>query len=63
MQSSYTSSQLSVMFDDDHAVANVGFALVGLLSEKLPLEDQAKGRPRIEKCSVGPRHSAGGDLA
>jgi hypothetical protein len=51
------------MFDDDHAVANVGFALVGLLSEKLPLEDQAKGRPRIEKCSVGPRRSTGGDLA
>jgi hypothetical protein len=26
------------MFDDDHAVANGGFALTGLLSEKLGLE-------------------------
>jgi hypothetical protein len=51
------------MFDDDHAVANAGLAFVGLLSEKLPLEDQAKGRPRIEKCSIGPRHSTGCDLA
>jgi len=63
MQSLRTPSQLSVMFDDDHAVANAGLALVGLLSEKLLFEDQAKGRRRIEKCSVGPRHSTGGDLA
>jgi hypothetical protein len=41
------------MFDDDHAVAKAGLALVGLLSEKLLFEDQAKERPRIEKCSSG----------
>jgi hypothetical protein len=29
----------SVMFDDDHAVANARFALVGILSEKLALEE------------------------
>jgi hypothetical protein len=51
------------MFDGGHAFANAGLTLVGLLSEKLPLEDQAKERPHIEKCSVGPRHSTGGDLA
>ena len=38
MQSLHTPSDLSVMFDDDHAVANAGLALVGLLSEKLGLE-------------------------
>jgi hypothetical protein len=27
------------MFDDDHAIANAGLALVGLLSEKLGLEE------------------------
>ena len=63
MQSLPTPSQLSVMFDDDHAVANAGLALVGLFSEKMLFEDQAKERPRIEKCSVGRRHSTGGDLA
>jgi hypothetical protein len=30
-----------VMFDDDHAVAGAGLALVGVLSEKLGLEDLA----------------------
>ncbi len=38
MQSLHTTSDLSVMFDDDHAVANAGLALAGLLSEKLGLE-------------------------
>ncbi len=38
MQSLHTPSDLSVMFDDDHAVANAGLALAGLLSEKLGLE-------------------------
>jgi hypothetical protein len=32
-------SRLSVAFDDDHAVANAGLALVGVLSEKLGLEE------------------------
>jgi hypothetical protein len=39
MQSLHTPSDLSVMFDDDHAVANAGLALAGLLSEKLSLEE------------------------
>ena len=39
MQSSHTPSDLSVMFDDDHCVANAGLALAGLLSEKLGLEE------------------------
>ena len=39
MQSLHTSSDLSVMFDDDHAVANAGLVLAGLLSEKLGLEE------------------------
>jgi len=38
MQSLHTPSDLSVMFDDEHAVANAGLALAGLLSEKLGLE-------------------------
>jgi len=38
MQSLHTPSDLSVMFDDDHAVANAGLVLVGLLSEKLAVE-------------------------
>ena len=41
------------MFDDDHAVANVGLALVGLLSEKLLFEDQAKGRPASRSAPLG----------
>ncbi len=39
MQSLHTPSDLSVMFDDDHGVANAGLALAGLLSEKLGLEE------------------------
>ena len=39
MQSLHTPSDLSVMFDDDHAVANAGLALAGLLSENLGLEE------------------------
>jgi hypothetical protein len=39
MQSLHTPSTLSVMFDDDHAVANAGLVLAGLLSEKLGLEE------------------------
>lgn len=38
MQSLHTPSDLSVMFDDDHAVANAGLVLAGLLSETLGLE-------------------------
>ncbi len=38
MQSLHTPQDLSVMFDDDHAVANAGLVLAGLLSEKLGLE-------------------------
>lgn len=37
MPVSRNASRLSVMFDDDHAVADVGLALVGVLSEKLGL--------------------------
>jgi hypothetical protein len=39
MSSSRSQSRLSVMFDDDHAVAGAGLALVGVLSEKLGLEE------------------------
>jgi hypothetical protein len=39
MYSLHTPSRLSVMFDDDHAVANAGLALAGLLSEKLGFEE------------------------
>jgi Transposase DDE domain group 1 len=35
-------SRLSVAFDDEHAVANAGLALVGVLSEKLGLEELAQ---------------------
>ena len=41
MPSSRSPSRLSVMFDDDHAVAGAGLALVGVLSEKLGLEELA----------------------
>jgi UDP-N-acetylmuramyl pentapeptide synthase len=39
MPTLHTPSPLSVAFDDDHAVANAGLALAGLLSEKLGLEE------------------------
>ena len=39
VQSVHSPRVLSVMFDDDHAVANIGLALAGLLSEKLGLEE------------------------
>ena len=42
MSSLHSPSRLSVMFDDDHAVANAGLALVGVLSEKLGLEHLAQ---------------------
>jgi hypothetical protein len=42
-------SRLSVAFDDDHAVANAELALVGLLSEKLGLEELAE-----ETISIAP---------
>jgi hypothetical protein len=35
MRSLHTPSRLSVIFDDDHAVANAGLSLAGLLSEFL----------------------------
>jgi len=42
MQSSHSPSRLSVMFDDDHAVADAGLALVGTLSERLGLQARAQ---------------------
>ena len=42
MSSSHSPSRLSVMFDDDHAVADAGLALVGVLSEQLGLEALAE---------------------
>jgi len=42
MSSSHSPSRLSVMFDDDHAVADAGLALVGVLSAMLGLEDLAE---------------------
>ena len=42
-------SRLSVAFDDDHSVANAGLALVGLLSEKLGLQELAE-----ETISIAP---------
>jgi hypothetical protein len=45
----HNSSRLSVMFDDDHAVANAGLTLVGVLSEKLGLEELAE-----EVVSIAP---------
>jgi hypothetical protein len=42
MPSSRSASRLSVTFDDDHAVADAGLALVALLSEKLGLEALAQ---------------------
>ena len=48
-----TLSQLSVMFDDDHAVAKAGLALVGLLSEQLLFEDQANERPASRSVPLG----------
>ena len=38
MSSSHSLSRVLVMFDDDHAVADAGLGLVGVLSEKLGLE-------------------------
>jgi hypothetical protein len=49
MPSSHSPSRLSVMFDDDHAVADAGLALVGVLSERLGLEALAQ-----ELVDVGP---------
>jgi hypothetical protein len=39
MRSSHSPSALAVTFDDTHAVAHAGLALVGVLSEKLGLEE------------------------
>ena len=39
MPSSHSPSRLSVIFDDDHAVADAGLALVAVLSENLGLEE------------------------
>jgi hypothetical protein len=50
-------SRLSVMFEDDHAVANAGLALVGLLSERLGLEGRC-----AEMLDIAPFPAkAGGD--
>jgi hypothetical protein len=42
MPTLHNPSRLSVAFDDDHAVAHAGLALVGLLSEKLGLQQLAE---------------------
>ena len=42
MPVSRSASHLSVMFDDDHSVADAGLALVGVLSEKLGLMELAE---------------------
>ena len=42
MTTLHNPSRLSVAFDDDHSVANAGLALVGLLSEKLGLQQLAE---------------------
>lgn len=49
MPSSHSPSRLSVMFDDDHAVASAGLALVATLSEKLGLTEAVD-----ELVDVGP---------
>ena len=49
MPSWHHPSRVSVLFDDDHAVANAGLALVGVLSEKLGLEQFAE-----EVVSIAP---------
>ena len=49
MPTLHNPSRLSVAFDDDHAVANAGLALVGLLSEKLDLEELCE-----ETISIAP---------
>ena len=52
----HTSSDLSVMFDDDHAVANAGLVLASLLSEKLGWEEL--WGQTISIAPVRPRRSA-----
>jgi len=49
MTTLHNPSRLSVAFDDDHVVANAGLALVGLLSEKLGLQQLAE-----ETISIAP---------
>jgi hypothetical protein len=49
MSTLHSPSRLSVAFDDDHAVANAGLALAGLLSEKLGLEELCE-----ETISIAP---------
>ncbi|MGA7834341.1 MAG: IS1380 family transposase [Acidimicrobiales bacterium] len=49
MPTLHSPSRLSATFDDDHAVANAGLALVGLLSEKLGLQQVAE-----EMISIAP---------
>jgi hypothetical protein len=41
------------MFDDDHAAAKAGLALVGVLSEQLLFEDQANERPASRSVPLG----------
>ena len=57
MPSSRSPSRLSVMFDDDHAVADAGLALVGVLSEKLGLEVIAEELVDVHLCM--PKTSSG----
>jgi len=49
MPTLHSPSRLSVAFNDDHAVVNAGLALVGLLSEKLGLQQLAE-----ETISIAP---------
>ena len=49
MTTLHNPSRLSVAFDDDHSVANAGLALVGVLSEKLGLQQLAE-----EAISIAP---------
>jgi hypothetical protein len=49
MTTLHNPSRLAVAFDDDHSVANAGLALVGLLSEKLGLQQLAE-----ETISIAP---------
>src|SRR5487761_1730756 len=49
MTTLHNPSRLSVAFDDDHSVANAGLALVGLLSEKLGLQELCE-----ETISIAP---------
>ena len=50
MRSSHSPSALSVTFDDTHAVAHAGLALVGTLSERLGVEAVVDERVDLSGC-------------